>query len=171
MADREVRFGRRVSWYAFVRLMKPKIIVETGVDKGLGSCVLTAALRRNHKEGHEGQYYGTDINSNAGYLLSGGYSNYGCILYGDSVETLKSFNKTIDLFINDSDHSAAYEAQEYEIVAKKLSNSAIVLGDNANLTNELFKFSQQHARNFLYFQEKPKNHWYPGEGMGISFKR
>lgn len=108
MADKEVRFGRRIGWYALTRALKPKTVIETGVDKGLGSCVLTAALKRNKEEGHEGRYYGTDINPKAGYLLSDDYANYGCILYGDSIESLKEFDGIIDLFINDSDHSADY---------------------------------------------------------------
>ena len=54
MADKKVRFGRRIGWYAFTRALKPKTVIETGVDKGLGSCVLTAALKRNKEEGHEG---------------------------------------------------------------------------------------------------------------------
>ena len=33
-------------------LTKPKIVVETGVDKGLGACVLTAALMKNSEEGY-----------------------------------------------------------------------------------------------------------------------
>src|SRR3712207_1159720 len=40
LADREVRYGRRIGWYAIVRCRKPAHVVETGVDKGLGSCVL-----------------------------------------------------------------------------------------------------------------------------------
>src|SRR5437773_2851816 len=33
VADREARFGRRMGWYAMVRCAKPKLVVETGVDK------------------------------------------------------------------------------------------------------------------------------------------
>ena len=58
IADEEVRFGRRVGWYALTRVLKPKIVIETGVDKGLGACLLTAALKRNAQEGHEGRYFG-----------------------------------------------------------------------------------------------------------------
>jgi hypothetical protein len=36
-SDRVPRYGRRLGWYALVRLLKPKVVVETGVDKGLGS--------------------------------------------------------------------------------------------------------------------------------------
>jgi len=130
-ADAEARLGRRLGWYAIARAMKPRVIVETGLDKGLSSCVLTAALKRNTAEGHPGRYYGTDINPAAGYLLSGEYSRYGEILCSDSIESLAKFDQPIDLFINDSDHSADYEAAKYEMIADKLSNQAIILGDNA----------------------------------------
>lgn len=170
-ADREVRFGRRIGWYAFTRALKPGIIVETGVDKGLGSCVLTAALMRNHQEGHEGKYYGIDIDRKAGYLLAGDYANYGSILYGDSIESLNKFDGLIDLFINDSDHSAEYEAEEYKAIVNKLSPDAVILGDNSDATNTLLAFSLKTNRHFVYFRENPKNHWYPGAGIGISFKR
>lgn len=171
MADKEVRFGRRIGWYALTRALKPKTVIETGVDKGLGSCVLTAALKRNKEEGHEGRYYGTDINPKAGYLLSDDYANYGCILYGDSIESLKEFDGIIDLFINDSDHSADYEAEEYKTIANKLSEHAIVLGDNSHCTDRLLEFSLETNRHFVFFEEKPLDHWYPGAGIGISFKR
>lgn len=171
MADKEARFGRRVGWYALTRALKPKTIVETGVDKGLGSCLLTAALKRNNQEGYEGQYYGTDLNPKAGYLLSGDYANYGRILYGDSIASLKRFDGVIDLFINDSDHSADYEAEEYKTVANKLSQYAVILGDNSHCTDKLLEFSLETNRHFVFFQEEPKDHWYPGAGMGISFKR
>lgn len=171
IADKEVRFGRRIGWYAFTRALKPKCIVETGVDKGLGSCLLTAALKRNKEEGYEGKYYGTDIDPAAGYLLSGEYADFGSILYGDSIQSLSKFEGTIDLFINDSDHSADYEAEEYVTIANKLSKHAIVLGDNSHCTDKLLKFSLETSRHFIFFQEKPDRHWYPGAGIGISFNR
>ena len=165
------RYGRRIGWYAFVRICKPKIVIETGVDKGLGSCVLAAAIKRNREEGHEGRYIGTDINPLAGYLLDGEYRESGEVIYGDSIETLSGLDVSIDLFINDSDHSADYEAREYATVEKKLSDSAIVLGDNSHVTDKLMEFSQESGRDFLFFSEKPRDHWYPGAGIGISFRR
>ena len=171
LADKKMYFSRRIGWYAFARVLKPKNIIETGVDKGLGSCILTSALKRNHQEGHKGQYYGTDINPEAGYLLAGEYENYGRILYGDSIESLKKFNGSIDLFINDSDHASDYESEEYKTIAKMLSDNAVILGDNSGATNELLDFSLKMNRDFVFFQEKPKEHWYPGGGIGISFKK
>ncbi|VAW62804.1 hypothetical protein MNBD_GAMMA11-1698 [hydrothermal vent metagenome] len=170
VADKKVCFGRRIGWYALARALKPKTVIETGVDKGLGSCVLTAALKKNKEEGYEGRYYGTDINPKAGYLLSGDYANYGSILYGDSIESLKAHDGMIDLFVNDSDHSSDYEAEEYNTIKNKLSKNAVVLGDNSHCTDKLLEFSLEANRNFVFFQEKPCEHWYPGAGIGVSFR-
>ncbi len=168
-ADLRVDFGRRLGWYAFARVLKPKIIVETGVDKGMGSVLLCSALLKNKEEGFEGFFYGTDINPEAGYLLSGIYSEVGKILYGDSIKTLSQFNEKIDLFINDSDHSADYEYREYITVKDKISEHAVILGDNSHVSDKLAIFSNETKRNFLFFREEPSGHWYPGAGIGISF--
>ena len=169
-ADLRVDFGRRLGWYAFARTLKPKIIVETGVDKGLGSVLLCSALLKNKEEGFDGLFYGTDINPEAGYLLSGKYAEAGKILYGDSIKTLSEFTEKIDLFINDSDHSADYEYREYITIRDKISENAIILGDNSHVSDKLAIFSIETKRNFLFFREEPGGHWYPGAGIGISFK-
>jgi len=170
-ADAEAKYGRRIGWYALVRAIKPEIIVETGIDKGLGSCVLTAALMMNEREGYPGYYYGTDINPKAGFLLCEEYRKYGEILYGDSIDSLKNFHDKIDLFINDSDHSSEYEEKEYQTIVNKLSSKAIIIGDNAHCTDKLLRFSLLTNRQFLFFQEKPDKHWYPGGGIGIAFNK
>ena len=169
-ADKEIRFGRRLGWYAFARAIKPRVIIETGVDKGLGSVVLCAALLRNKDEGNEGRYYGTDINPKAGYLLEGRYREVGEILYGDSIESLSHFHEKIDLFINDSDHSAEYEYREYLSIKDHISDGTIILGDNSHCTTKLADFSREMNRDFIFFKETPRDHWYPGAGIGISFK-
>ena len=169
-ADLRVDFGRRLGWYAFARAMKPKITVETGVDKGIGSVLLCSALLKNRDEGFEGYFFGTDINPEAGYLLGGKYAEVGKILYGDSIKTLSQFTEKIDLFINDSDHSSDYEYREYITIKDKISERAVLLGDNSHTSDKLAIFSKETNRNFLFFKEEPSQHWYPGAGIGISFK-
>lgn len=170
-ADHHVRFSRRVGWYIITRALKPKVLIETGVDKGLGSVVLCAALLKNKEEGFPGRYYGTDINDKAGYLLDEKYKSIGEIIYGDSISSLQKFDKMIDIFINDSDHSASYEYREYQTIKNKLSPKALILGDNSHVTDKLLKFSIENDRNFVLFREEPKDHWYPGAGIGISFPK
>ena len=102
-------------------------------------------------------------------MLGGDYGSVGRLLVGDSIQSLKSLNETVDMFINDSDHSAEYEAQEYRVIAPKLSPNAIVVGDNAHATDKLALFSREMGRHFIFFREEPQGHWYPGAGIGISF--
>jgi hypothetical protein len=47
----------------------------------------------------------------------------------------------------------------------------LILGDNSHVTDKLLKFSIENDRMFVLFKEEPKNHWYPGAGVGISFPR
>jgi hypothetical protein len=169
-ADERCAFGRRLGWYAFVRILKPRVVVETGVDKGLGAVTLCAALMRNAAEGFVGRYFGTDKDPDAGFLLTEPYSSVGEILYGDSIQSLRSIPE-IDIFINDSDHSAEYERREYDIVAPKLGINGLILGDNSHCTDVLARFSAERGRQFIFFHEQPKDHWYPGAGIGISFVR
>lgn len=164
-------FGRRLGWYALVRALKPQLVVETGVDRGHGAVLLCAALLRNEQEGSPGRYCGTDINPHAGWLLSGRYSKVGKILFGDSLESLASLQGPIGLFINDSDHSADYEEKEYRAVRDKLAPGAVLVGDNAHVTDRLVRFAEATGRSFLYFQEEPKDHWYPGGGLGLAFSK
>ncbi len=169
VADLRVEFGRRLGWYALVRIMKPGVVIETGVDKGLGAVLLCSALLRNRAEGAPGRYYGTDIAPKAGYLLDGIYKEVGQVLYGDSITSLKAFDKPIDLFINDSDHSATYELEEYKVVLPKLTPTGILLSDNAHVASSLAQLSLEVGRKFVYYPEVPKDHWYPGAGIGFSF--
>lgn len=168
--DPDCEFGRRIGWYAFVRILKPKTVVETGVDKGHGAVLLCAALLRNQSEGFPGQYFGTDINPDAGFLLSEPYKSVGKILYGDSIQSLQSIPH-IDIFINDSDHSEKYERREYEIIAPKLTAGGLILGDNCHSNDVLATFSAEQGRQFIFFREEPREHWYRGGGIGISFVR
>lgn len=167
--DAEPRYGRRLGWYALVRMKKPTVVVETGTDKGLGSVIMAAALSRNADEGYPGRLYTIDINPTAGWLLREPYSRHAEFLGGDSLSVLASFNQQIDIFVNDSDHSAPHEWAEYEAVAGKLSPGSLVIGDNSHSTTKLLEFAEKTGRKFLFFKEEPKDHWYPGAGIGAAF--
>jgi hypothetical protein len=169
--DPRVGFGRREGWYALVRALKPRVVIETGVEKGLGATVLCAALLRNKEEGHPGRYYGTDIDPGAGILWDEHYRSMGMILYGDSIASLETLEEEVDLFINDSDHSAEYEAREYRVILPKLSQDGVILADNAHVTDELYNFARENGREFLFFREEPADHWYLGAGIGLSFRQ
>lgn len=171
LRDSSMKIGRRIGWYAMVRIMKPQFVVETGVHHGVGALVINSALLKNRDEGHFGKYLGTDINPYSGQLLVNPFNQNSSIVIGDSVTTLQNLEAKIDLFINDSDHNAVYEAQEYSTISKKLSKNAIILGDNCNASDSLRLFSEKTNRHFIFFKEEPLNHFYLGAGIGISFVR
>jgi hypothetical protein len=170
MSDATVGLARRVGWYAVVRSSKPRLVVETGVSHGVGALVICEALDRNSSEGFPGNYIGTDINPNAGNLLFPKFRKFGRILVGDSLKSLRELEEPIDIFINDSDHSSVYEGEEYRAISRLLSPNSIILGDNSHVTDELRNYSYATGRKYLFFAEKPKDHWYPGAGIGFSFK-
>lgn len=166
--DSAAALGRRIGWYAFVRVLRPRLVIETGVHDGVGACVLTRALMLNAEEGFPGRYLGTDIDPAAGRLLTGRYADFGTVRIGDSLATLRTLDEPVDIFINDSDHSATYEASEYEVIAPLLSGASLVIGDNSHATSSLRDFAERAQRPFLFFAEEPLDHWYPGAGIGMS---
>jgi len=168
-SDVEPRYGRRLGWYALVRATKPRVIVETGVDRGLGTVVIAAALRRNATEGYPGLVYATDIVPTCGHLFAEPYKSYGKILLGDSVELLKKFPEPVDIFLHDSDHRPEYEWAEFLAIEPKLHPGSIVMSDNSQQTSKMFEFAQRLGKSFLYFQDQPKGHWWPGDGIGAAF--
>lgn len=161
--------GRRVARYALVRLLRPGLVVETGVDQGVGVCVLAAALLRNAAEGHPGRYIGAELRRGAGACFCGRWAAAGEVRYGDTLDTLAAIDRPIDLFVNDSDHSADHEAREYAPIRDKLSETAVVIGDNAHATDRLSCFARETGRQFLFAPGVPLDHWNPGAGVGLCF--
>ncbi|MBO4208446.1 O-methyltransferase [Micromonospora echinofusca] len=170
LADRQVRYARRIGWYAIVRARKPQHIVETGVDKGLGSCVLAAALLRNAAEGHPGRVTSLDINPEAGYLAKvAPWSEVIDLVIGDSIASIKALDRPVDLFLHDSDHSRVHEKREFDAVEGKLAPGALLLTDNVTTTNVLANHAERTGRRFLAYRETPVDHWYPGDGIGAAW--
>jgi predicted O-methyltransferase YrrM len=168
-SDIEPRYGRRLGWYALMRATKPRVVVETGVDRGLGTVVIAAALRRNASEGAPGMLYATDIVTTCGHLMSDTYRQFAKILIGDSVESLQKFEQPVDIFIHDSDHRPEYEWAEFLAIEPRLHAGSITMSDNSQQTAKLLEFAQRIDRSFLYFQDQPLDHWWPGDGIGAAF--
>ena len=163
--DSEAFFGRRIGWYAIVRATKPRIVVETGTEKGLGSLVLAEALIKNES----GRLITIDMEPSSGLLIGPEYGGVIERMIDDSLQAISKIDR-IDLFIHDSDHSAEHESREFKLLQSRLSSKGIVLSDNSHVTTELAKWSLEHGRRFVYFSEQPLNHWYPGAGIGVSMK-
>lgn len=160
--------GRRLGWYALIRVVKPTVVLETGVHQGVGALAICLALEQNAAEGHFGSYVGTDINPKAGGLITDLGFSFANVHIGDSINALGHLSEQVDIYISDSDHSSGYEFDELIAASNKLSKSAIVISDNAHATDVLEKWSMSENREFYFYAEKPSNHWYPGAGIGLS---
>ena len=159
-----IPFGRRIVWYCLIRITRPGIVVETGTEKGLGSLIIQRALDMNNY----GKLYTLDLDKYAGSLLDSNDKEKISLLIGDSIQSISSLNE-IDFFIHDSDHSAEHEKKELEAIEGKLSSNAFVLSDNSHVTNELYIWSKKRGRKYMFIKEVPKDHWYGGAGVGISY--
>lgn len=169
ITDRQIRLARRMTWYAIARLLRPAVVVETGVDKGLGSLVICAALKRNAAEGFPGRYFGTDINPDAGWLLAGDYKAYGEILVGDSIDSVTRLDCSIDMLVSDSCHDPLYEAREYSAVSSKLSDAFVIISDQG--TTALMEAAEANGWLFLSLRERPARTIHEGTDFGIAFPR
>jgi predicted O-methyltransferase YrrM len=170
LADRRVRYARRIGWYAIVRATRPLHVVETGVDKGLGTCVIASALLRNAGERAPGRVTSLDINPEAGYLAAAEpWSSVVDLVIGDSIASIEALDRPVDLFLHDSDHSVAHERREFDAVEPKLAPGALLLSDNVTKTSVLPEHAEATGRRFLAYREQPARHWFPGDGIGIAW--
>ena len=158
-----IPYARRIVWYALIRIYKPSIVVESGTEKGLGSLIIDRALEKNA----HGRLFTLDIDIYAGGLLDPDDRQRISLITGDSVQSLEEINN-VDFFIQDSNHSVIHEKLELEALEKRLTKHSIIISDNAHESNVLYEWSAKLGRNYLFVTEKSKNHWHPGDGVGIS---
>lgn len=165
----EPKFGRRIGWYSIVRMIKPKLIVETGTHDGLGAAVLARALQRNRQEGSDGHLFTLDLDAQSGWLLTGEWKSQLTRILGDTRETLARAisGKMVDLFIHDSNHSYEHEMFEFTTVLPHMGDRAVLISDNAHVSSAMKDFCSQHGLPFAFFREKPARHFYHGAGIGL----
>ena len=162
VSDAEARYGSRLSWYALVRIRKPRLVVETGTDKGLGGLVIAAALLRNKAEGHPGRYVGFDLNPTAGWLFGGAYREVGEIVISDSAAGIRSLTEPIDLLISESAAGRVIEQGERVAAEPLLSPHAVVNCGLGHNNDSLADWAAERGWKVVAHREELKAHWHPG---------
>ena len=71
---------------------------NAGVDRGVGTCVLAAAILRNQSEGAPGSIVGLDINPYAGRFVAAPYDAVVRLAIQDCWNYLDSESREIDIF-------------------------------------------------------------------------
>jgi predicted O-methyltransferase YrrM len=143
----DVRFNSLLL-YTAVRIVKPKVVVETGVANGKSSAIISLALNHNKL----GKLYSFDLPNEKGNTLEDGakthtyerevgwlvpdYLRNNWELYlGDSLELMSS-NKlpdNIDIFFHDSLHTYKHTLGEIDIAISKASKNALILVDDIDM--------------------------------------
>ncbi|MFG2824432.1 class I SAM-dependent methyltransferase [Kitasatospora sp. NPDC048365] len=166
--DPVIRYGRRIGWYAFVRALRPQFVVETGTNRGMGSAVIAAAMLRNGC----GRLATVDIDDRSGELILPPYDSVVEHVVGDSLEFLAgpvARRQPIDLLFVDTGWTPEHERAELAAATPLLAPGAVVLATKSYCWTELAGWAEAQQREFLHFNEKPRDHWYRGVGIGASF--
>jgi len=122
--------------YAFVRLNRPEIVVETGVGRGVTSHYILRALEENGK----GHLYSIELpllrrgsEQATGILVPDTLKKRWTLIFGPGVRIMKKLRKklvSIDMFIHDSNHSYLAQRAEYRRALDWLKNVGILLSDD-----------------------------------------
>jgi len=165
----EMPLGRRVGWYAVTRILRPSIVVETGVHDGLGSAVLLRALERNAADGAPGRLVSFDVRSDVGWLVPDALRTFWTLVTGDSVTGIRDSCEagTVGLFVHDSLHTYEHEHAELSAVIHAMQRPSALISDNAHATTALEDFCASRDIPFARFLERPVGTWYPGSGLGL----
>ena len=156
-------FGKRVGWYAVVRGLRPRLVIEIGAHDGLGSLLLLRALELNQAEGWPGRLVSFDVNRTAGWLV-GDHPLWHLRLQSsqDGMGQVLAASGPLDVFIYDGWHTYDAEYADLRTAAAHLSPQGALLSDDAQVTRALRDLCQNLGFGYLEFQEVPVEHFYPG---------
>ena len=164
--------GRRIIWYLLIRIIKPSIVIESGVFQGIGAALLCYAIYKNKKDSNKIQmkYIGLDIKLKVDYLNINAHDNIEAIFHQiDSLEFLKNFNdKGKIIYISDAKHETEFEKKEFELIQKNFLPGSLIISDNGS--EALSEFSIQKEKKLICFTEDVEDHWYPGAKCCVSYR-
>lgn len=147
--------------YATVRLVKPKIMIETGVSSGSTTSIILKAMEKNeigklfsidlHPSSKESEEWIPD-SKESGWIIPDELRSRWELHYGKTKDILKPLLdkfEEIDIFFHDSDHSYENMMYEFETSYPKLRNGGVILSDNASNLNSAFSdFASPITKNF-----------------------
>jgi Methyltransferase domain len=166
-SKRSPPFGKRLAWYVLARILKPALIIETGVHDGLGSLVLLRALERNLAEGSPGRLVSFDVNPASGWIVDA-HPLWELRIQAtrDGLPAALEDGSPLGLFIHDSLHTYENERFELRCAASHLARNGVLVSDNAHGTRALAETCEELGLEYFEFHERPLGHFYPGGAMG-----
>lgn len=140
-------------FYVLPRILRPKLIVETGVAAGSMTSFLLAALNKNQ----EGELHSYDLapvagertmdwtakgEDEVGFLIPEPYKARWRLTFGDATYELpKAYSgESFDWFFHDSDHTYEHMTYEYAFALKHLAPGGLVISDDIQWNSAFYSF-------------------------------
>ena len=157
---RRLPLGRRLGWYAIVRVLRPQLVVETGVHAGLGSLTILRALERNREEGSPGRLMSFDVLETTGRLVPERLRRDWTPCFEQTYHALEQrlAGERVDLLFQDL--GAGYEAEryDYETVSSHAATRLVLVGASSHLTSALADFAADRALTCHETADEPRDH-------------
>lgn len=153
-ADRVAKSAAGVDiFYVLPRILKPSILVETGVAAGSMTSFILAALAENGtgtlysfdlppKQGEKGMDWSATSDNEVGFLIPQAYRNRWVLELDDATYALPPIlkGKEVDYFFHDSDHTFEHMTYEYALARKHLKKSGLLVSDDVTWNDAFFRF-------------------------------
>jgi hypothetical protein len=167
-AKQDTGYGRRIAWYALARLLKPSLVVETGIKDGLGSVLLLRALERNAAEGFDGRLLSFDLSPDRGWLVSPRFRPGWEPVFAPTQVALEPSlrGRRVGLIIHDSEPTYERAAHEFS-VALDHAGDCLGMVSNGDWSEALRDICQQTGARYETLREKPDHAFYPGSRVDI----
>ncbi len=136
--------------YAAIRILKPEVVVETGVGSGVSSTFYLSAMQRNET----GRLYSIDLplenegllpkEKQTGWLVTERPRENWELILGDAKKELPALLErleTIDVFYHDSDHSYEHMTWEFNLAYPRIRPGGLLLSDDVTNNSAWKDFS------------------------------
>jgi hypothetical protein len=166
---RRIHLGRRLGLYAVAREVKPRLVVEAGIQDGLGSLVLLRALERNAEEGSPGRLISFDILP-GGWLVPERLRGLWTTIFESTTTALEPAlsGLELDMVVHDSGDDYERERHEYATaLAHAGPRLALVSGSGLQRARALPDVCAALGVEYHLFSERPRDHFYPGAGLAV----
>ncbi|NQU99969.1 MAG: class I SAM-dependent methyltransferase [Parcubacteria group bacterium] len=141
--------------FALCRLLKPKTIVETGVQSGISSTYILESLERNEMGNlYSIDYPNKEFKNTTGWLIPNRLRHRWILKIGKSSDELSPLLKhlvEIDFFLHDSDHSYTNMMFEFRTSWPYIKKGGLLLSDDTHLNKAFYDFSCEVNRTPVKF--------------------
>ena len=133
--------------YSIIREIKPDIIVETGIDRGVSTTYILLALQKNGK----GKLISVDKNADAGKLVPQELKQYWEQKVGKTSDILPKLDiDLVDIFLHDSLHTYENMLFEYRWAYSKLAENGCIMSHDIGTNNSFYDFAKEVESEVQY---------------------